>query len=239
MFLNNNPVRFDNEGISDYTLYNKVLYIIRRKNMNREYSPDKTTEKELSENLRFMRSVIEKTHREINPGWPIMVVWGLIIMIGFPALYYLKTNQLDPWLRPIQWLLIVIGVGITIYFGANARWHERKAGLIPRLSKQIYWIWFVLTANATIWICLGLFKDHIGGFGFLLTAIYGIGLSMMGILYSREWLYGGIAIFIGIVAANFTEPYAYYILGIVTGLACIIPAIIAQRNYRKQEKNHE
>ncbi|GAJ19472.1 unnamed protein product, partial [marine sediment metagenome] len=31
----------------------------------------------------------------------------------------------------------------------------------------------------------------------------------------------------------------YVILGIVTGLACIIPAIIAQRNYRKQEKSHE
>ena len=198
----------------------------------------KTEQKQLAENLQFMRSVIEKTHRKIDPGWPIMIIWGLIFMIGFPALYYLKMNQLDQWIWPIQWLLVVIGVGTTLYFGANARLRERKAGLIPQLSQQIYLIWFILTANAIIWICLGLFKDHIGGFGFLITAIYGVGLSMMGILYSREWLYGGIAIFAGIIAASFTEPYAYAIIGITTGLACIIPAIIAQRNYRKQEKEN-
>ena len=42
----------------------------------------------------------------------------------------------------------------------------------------------------------------------------------------------------GIIAADFTEPYAYYILGIVTGLSCIIPAIIVQKNYRKQEREN-
>ena len=113
---------------------------------------------------------------------------------------------------------------------------ERKAGIISKLSKQIYLIWFILLANGILWTCLGLFKDHIGGFGFLWTAIYGIAFSIMGIFYSKEWLYGAIAIFFGIIAASFTESYAYYILGIVTGLSCIIPAIIAQRNYRKQEK---
>ena len=135
-------------------------------------------------------------------------------------------------------LLLVISICVPIYFVAKVTMRERKTGLISKLSRQIYLIWFILLANEIIWIRLGLFKDHIGGFGFLLAAIYGIGLSMMGILYSREWLYGGIAIFAGIIAAYFTEPYAYVILGIVTGLACIIPAIIAYRNYRKQEQEN-
>ncbi len=195
-------------------------------------------EKEAVEDLKFMRSVIEKTCRKIDPGWPIMIVWGLTFMIGFPVLYYLKMNQIDQWIWPVQWLLVVIAVGATIYFGVKARLREIKTGSIARLSKQIYLIWFILQANAIIWICLGLFKDHIGGFGFLLSAIYGIGLSVMGILYSKEWLYGGIAISVAIIAASFTEPYAYAILGIVTGLACIIPAIIAQRNCRKQEEEN-
>ncbi len=214
--------------------------------MNREHSQEdlnlkhgEAEEQKTADDLKFIRSVIEKTCRKIDPGWPIMIVWGLVFLIGFPALTYLKMNQIDQWIWPIQWLLVVIAVGTTIYFGANARLRERKAGLIPRLSKQIYLIWFILQANAIIWVCLGLFKDHMGGFGFLLSAIYGIGLSMMGILYSREWLYGGIAIFAGIIAASFTKPhYAYVILGIVTGLACIIPAIIADRNYRKQEQEN-
>ena len=40
------------------------------------------------------------------------------------------------------------------------------------------------------------------------------------------------------VAASIMKEYAYVILGIVIGLACIIPAILAQRNYRKQEKEN-
>ena len=215
--------------------------------MNREYSQEDSNfkhgeaeeQKTAADDLKFMRSVIEKTCRKIDPGWAIMVAWGLIVMIGFPVAYFLKTRQLDTWKWPIYLLLLVISFCVVIYFGVKATMRERKAGLISKLSKQIYWIWFILLANGILWTCLGLFRDHIGGFGFLWTAIYGIALSMMGILYSREWLYGGIAIFAGIIAAYFIKSYAYYILGIVTGLACIIPAIIAQRNYRKQEKNYE
>ena len=69
-----------------------------------------------ADDLKFMRSVVEKTCRKIDPGWPIMITWGLILMIGFPLLYFLKIRQLDNWLWHIQWLLVVIGFSISIYF---------------------------------------------------------------------------------------------------------------------------
>ncbi len=204
--------------------------------MNEE---NKTEQKELVEDLKFMRSVIDKTSRKIDPGWQMIAAWGLIVLIGFPLLYFLKIHQLDNWLWRIQWILVVAGFSISIYFVKRAIVRERAIGVISKLSKQIYLVFIILSANGFIWTYLNLFRDHVGGFGFLWTAICGIELSMIGILYSREWLYGGMAIFAGIIAATFTEQYAYYILGIVTGLSCIIPAIIAWRNYHKQEKNHE
>jgi hypothetical protein len=203
--------------------------------MNQE---NKTEQKELVENLQFMRSVIDKTSGKIDPGWAIMVIWGLIIMFGFPVAYLIKIRQLDRWKWPVYLLLLGISICAVIYFSAKAAMRERKTGLISKLSKQIYLVWFILLANGVLWTCLGLFKDHIGGFGFLWTAIYGIAFSMMGVLYSKEWLFGGIAIFIGIIAASFTESYSYYILGIITGLSCIIPAIIAQINCHRQEQKN-
>jgi hypothetical protein len=191
-----------------------------------------------ADDLKFIRSVIDKTCRKIDPGWPIIITWGLIILVGFPVLYFLKIHQLDNWLWRIQWLLVVTGFSISAYFVAQAIRHERKAGVISKLSKQIYLVFLILSVNGFIWTYLDLFRDHIGGFGFLWTAICGIELSMIGILYSREWLYGGIAIFAGIIIASFTSTYAYYILGVVTGLACIIPAIISLKNYHKQEKEN-
>ena len=68
--------------------------------------------------------------------------------------------------------------------------------------------------------------------------VYSIALSMTGIIYSKEWLFGGIGIFAGMVAAFFIKDYAYLILGLAMGAGCIIPAIIAQRNYRKMEKEN-
>lgn len=215
--------------------------------MNREYSQkypncrhgEAEKQKTAADDLRFMRSVIEKTCRQIDPGWPIMIVWGQIFMIGYIVSHFFVIYQLRDWLWPIYLLLLAIAFGAALYFGAQANMRERKAGLISQLTKQIYWIWFILAANGTIWTCLGLFRDYVGGFGFLWAAIYGIALSMMGILYSKEWLYGGIAIFCAILAAFYITSYAYVILGIVTGLACTMPAIIAQRNFRTQEKENE
>jgi len=196
-------------------------------------------EKQLAEDLKFMRSMIERTHREIDPEAPVMIVWGLICMIGYPATQFLATPQLYKWMWPMWTILWVIGVSVTIYSGVKVARRERQSGLVSQLSKQIGWIWLILVVNGTIWTLMGLFKDYFGGPGFLWAAIYGFALSIMGILYSKEWLYGGIAIFIAILAAFVIKFHAYVVLGIVMGLGCIIPALIAQKRWRRLREQGE
>jgi hypothetical protein len=213
--------------------------------MNREHSQEdsnlkqgKTEEKKLAENLQFMRLAIEKTRRDFDPEAPVMVVWGLVCMIGFPATQFLATPQLGKWIWPMWVILWLIGVSVSICSGVRVTRRERKDGLISQLSKQIGWLWCILVVNGTIWALIGLFKDYFGGPGFLWAAIYGFGLSMMGILHSKEWLFGGIAIFIAILVAYVVKVHAYVILGIVMGLACIIPAIIVHKNYLKWKQEN-
>ncbi len=115
---------------------------------------------------------------------------------------------------------------------------QKAQGMVSHIWKQLNWVWLILLPNAVLWSILGLFKDCFGSPGFLWAAVYAIALSMTGIIYSKEWLFGGIAIFIGIIVASFVRPYSYLILGTVMSLACIIPAIIAHRCFRRSEKEY-
>lgn len=214
--------------------------------MNREYSQEDSNfkhgeaeeQKTAADNLKFMRSVIEKTHLAFDPRSPIIIVWGLIFLIGYPATQFLSTPQLYELIQPLWLILGVIGGSITIFNGFIGEMREKRSGVISQLSKQISLVWFILLFNGIAWSAMALHKVSFGELAFLWAVIFGIGLSVMGILSSKEWLIGGIAIFVSILAATIIKEHAYVILGIVMGLACIIPAIIVQRNYRKQEKEN-
>jgi hypothetical protein len=192
-----------------------------------------------ADDLKFMRSVIEKTHKEIDPEAPVMIVWGLVCMIGYTAIYFLVMHQLYKWIWRVYLPLLAIGVCVTVVSCIRVSKRQKKAGLVPQLSKQIGWVWMVVLTHGVVWSTLGLFFDFFGGPGFLWAMVYSIALSMTGIIYSREWLWGGIGIFAGMVAAFIIKDYAYLILGLAMGAGCIIPAIIAQRRYLRQKRGNE
>jgi hypothetical protein len=208
----------------------------RNDSKSKQENPEE--QKIADDNLKFMRSVVEKTHKEIDPEAPVMIVWGLVCMIGYTAIYFLVMHQLYKWIWPVFLPLLAIGACVTIVSGIRLSKRQKKAGLVPQLSKQIGWVWIIVLAHGVVWSMLGLFFDFFGGPGFLWAIVYSIALSVIGIIYSREWLFGGIGIFVGMVVAFIIKDYAYLILGIAMGLGCIIPAIIAQRNYHKQEKEN-
>ena len=194
---------------------------------------------ELAENLQFMRLAIERTRRDFDPEAYVMIVWGLVCMIGYAAIYFLEKLQLYKWIWPVYLPLLAIGVCVSIVSGIRVSKRQKKAGLVPQISNQIGWVWMVVLAHGVVWSTLGLFFDFFGGPGFLWAMVYSIALSMMGIIYSKEWLWGGIGIFVGMVVAFIMKDYAYLILGFAMGLGCIIPAIVAQKRYLRQKRENE
>ena len=100
----------------------------------------------------------------------------------------------------------------------------------------------IMVLHGLTWSVLGMsFNNYCAGDpGFLFAILLSIALNITGIFSSKkEGLYGGMLIYIGLLLAFFIKDYSYVILGLATGLGCIIPAIIVQRNYRKQEKENE
>ncbi|MHC5060273.1 MAG: hypothetical protein ACYTFK_04210 [Planctomycetota bacterium] len=190
------------------------------------------------DDLKFIRSMVERTHREIDPEAFSMIIWGLICMVIYFGIYFLVINKMFNWIPYVLFPSLAVGgiVGGISSYRVSKR--QKARGMISQIWKQLNWVWLILLPNAVLWNILGLFNDYFGGPGFLWAAVYAIALSMTGILYSKEWLYGGIAIFVAIIVAFFIRPYSYLILGAVMGLACIIPSIIAHRRFRRSEKEH-
>jgi hypothetical protein len=198
----------------------------------------------LTDDIKFIRSVIEKTYQIFEPGSLLFIVLGLIFLIGLPATQCLLTiPQLKEFIQPMWLIFWVIGAAVGIFGGFTSEIRQKKSGHVSQLSNQIGFIWYILLLNGTIWsagmIMPKPFHFAFGNPAFLWAVIFGFGLSVTGILSSKEWLFGGVAIFIAILAAAVLKPYTYVILGIVIGLGCIIPAIFAKRDYNKKEKNYE
>jgi hypothetical protein len=190
------------------------------------------------DDLKFIRAMVERTHREIDPEAFSMITWGLVCMVIYFGTYFLAIHKMFNCIPYVLFPSLAVGgiVGGISSYRVSKR--QKAQGMVSHIWKQLNWVWLILLPNAVLWSILGLFKDYFGGPGFIWAAVYAIALSITGIIYSKEWLFGGIAIFVAIIIASFVRPYSYLILGTVMGMACIIPAIIAHRRFRRSEKEH-
>ena len=194
----------------------------------------------VADDIKFMRSVVERMSRQVKPDVHIMIACGLICMIAYAVLYFLKTNQLDRWIWPVGLsvtTVLFIYVLISLVRIVKA---EKKAGFISHLKRQVTLVWIFMMLHGLAWtISPMLFNNFCGGDpAFLWGMLFSIGLVVIGIFHSKEWLFGGVGIFAVMVLTYFLGNVGYLVLGLAIGAGLIIPAIIVQRNFRKQEKEN-
>jgi len=195
----------------------------------------------VADDIKYMRSVVERMSRQVKPDVHIMIACGLICVIAYAVLYFLKTYQLDKWIWPVG-LTLTTGLFIYAFISlVRIAKSERKAGFISHLKKQVTWVWIFLMLHGLAWtISPMVFNNFCGGDpAFLWAMLFSVGLVVLGIFHSKEWLYGGIGIFAVMVLTYFLGNIGYLILGLAIGAGLIIPAIIVHRNYHKQEKENE
>ncbi|MFQ5770446.1 MAG: hypothetical protein ACE5HX_07920, partial [bacterium] len=77
--------------------------------MNKENPPENSNFKHSeaeeqkigADDLRFMRSAIEKSYRQIKPETHLAVMWGLICMIIYISIHFMIKFQLFKWVAPL------------------------------------------------------------------------------------------------------------------------------------------
>lgn len=192
----------------------------------------------LSDDLKYIRTMIERTQKQIDPGAPIMIMWGFVCLIGYLGTHYLAAKSMWQEVNLLWMILGGSGALITLFYYFRLYKKNISQGVSSYVGKQIGMIWIVLVVFGFIWEQLILSSSNLilPSIMYLWAGIYCIALSMMGIVYSKEWLYAGILVFVGMIAAFFMKEFAYIILGISMCLGCVIPAVIAQNRLRKLEK---
>lgn len=202
--------------------------------MENEPLPEK--QKITADDLKFMRSAVEKSYRRVKPETHDAVMWGLIAMTIYISTHFFIKYGLQNWVTLLYLSLIglgFIGSGITGFFWLR---RQRKKGFVPRLPLELGAIILIILVHIIIWERLGLFKNLFCGAGFIYAMGAGMAMGIYGILYSKAGFLGAGLIFVGMLVAFFAnQTYPLIILGLSIGAGVIITAIIADRSYRKWE----
>ena len=97
-------------------------------------------EKEFKENLEFMRSAIEKTHREIDPEAFSMIIWGLVCIVVYYGIYFLAIYRRLSWMPYVLFPALAVGgiVGFISSYRVSKR--QKAQGMVSHVWKQLNWV---------------------------------------------------------------------------------------------------
>jgi hypothetical protein len=192
--------------------------------------------KALTDDIKFMRSVVEKTDRQVRPEGYVLTACGLICLTCYTAVHFLLRSEQQKWLLPVYLVLMAVLLGYIFCALALGAKRQKREGYIPQMSRQVTAIWFIVASHILAWSILGMvLNNYCGGDpGFIAAMGLSIALSATGILYSREYLYGGLCIFACMFLTYFVKDYGYIILGIATATGCIVPELICRWKFNKQ-----
>jgi hypothetical protein len=187
-----------------------------------------------AKDLEFIRSVMARTRRRVDPHAFHFVHWGAIVLVWYPLgnLFALE-GRLD--------LLVPLGIGALLLGSILSGVREFRLRRRPRLegedtflSDQVDSIVAGSLGAAGILSAVGPLTGCIPGPQ--VPVIWGLAYAgmawMVGVVYSREYRWAGVFIFAGSLVAMALPDWNGFILGPSMGVGMIVPGLMAERRVR-------
>lgn len=180
----------------------------------------------MQEDIAFIRSMIHKTQKVIDPGAYFFLLWGVILIIGNGILPLIAIDAIQ-----FYWLVaapvgIILSIGINRYICISDA-HTR----FTRLSQQIGLLWATFGGGAVLLLILSaFFPDRIDmlHLGLLTYALMAMTLFAVGIIYLREYYIAGVIVLCTALLAYFNPVIGMVALaGFVAGGANIVLGTLA------------
>lgn len=187
------------------------------------------------EDLKLIKTIINKTKEAIDPAAPILILWGIIVFIGNITTHFLLLDEnYQEYIGYTWWGICITGSIISIIMGLRIGLRRYKYGINYYATRQLALIWTILIPIGVVWSIIGphynIFPYE--GLSVFWALLYAIGIYIMGIFYSKEFIYGGIVIFLGTIMSVIFYDIHCIINGIFLGSGTVIPAVIAHKRFK-------
>ncbi len=185
--------------------------------------------------LEYIRGVIERTDRRVDPHAFHYVHWGAIILVWYPLA---KWFEHQGNLKAMLWL----GIGAVALGALLSTVREMLLAKAPRIEgentfvgKQMMMITFLCIGAGAVLSAVSPNVGFIDGpdIPTLWGLVYATMACMLGVVYRRAFLYAGLFIFAGSVAAILLPQWNGYILGPAMGLGMIVPGLQAEARVKR------
>ena len=186
------------------------------------------------DDLAYIREVVARTDRRIDPHAFHYVHWGLIVLVWYPLGNYFA---LEGNMRAVLWLGIgALALGMVLSTVREAR--LGRAGRLPGentfIGRQVALVTLLTVGAGVVLSAVGPATGFIEGptVPTLWGVVYATLAAMVGVVYRREFLVSGLVIFAAAVAAMAFPDFNGFILGPVMGLGLIVPGMMAERRVK-------
>lgn len=192
------------------------------------------------DDLSFIKQVLDRTHRMIDPHAFHYVHWGGIVLIWYPLANLFIDLGRQAWVLPLSVVAIALGMALSTFREIRLARRPRLEGQNTFVGRQVVWILAVSLGAG------GALSGLAPATGFIEGAdvpiIWGLAYAnmafMIGVIYTRDFLVAGAFIFLGCVAAMLFQAQCGYILGPVMGLGLIVPGIRAECRVRLLQEDN-
>lgn len=195
------------------------------------------------EDLAFLRAVLERTQRRVDPHAFHFVSWGAIVLVWYPL-----NNLIEMRETPGPWGLVLgvtsLLVGVAIGWIGEVRLNRKLArGELPpedpEVGRQVVQVVWGALAPAIVLSSVGPATGLVPGPS--IPLVWGFAYAVlawgMGVVYSAEFRWGAVFIFAGCLAALAAPAYAGIVLGLTMGPGILVPGLIAMRRVRAQRES--
>jgi hypothetical protein len=185
--------------------------------------------------LDLIRDVIARTRQRVDPHAFHYVHWGVIVLIWYPVANWLQNEGRLGAMAAVGIAALVLGFALS---GVR----ESRLGKAPRLPGEDVGLARRVTIVVAANIAAGMVLSGLSpATGFIdgpnVPIVWGLVYANLafttGVIYERDFMLAGVAIFLGTVLAMLFQSYSGYILGPVMGLGMIIPGRRAEARVRR------